>query len=90
MNNPTERLVEIEWVDTLSRHAWSTLDELPTQAWMIRSVGYVTQDNDEGIVIVEARASGDSEDAISKSYGCATFIPRSAIQKVTTLSRKRT
>ncbi len=83
----TERIVEVEWEDTLTRHAWSNADELPTQAWLIQSVGYVTQDNDAGLVVVEAR--GDSGSSVSKDYGCATFIPRSAIRKVTELARKR-
>ena len=83
----TERIVEVEWEDTLTRHAWSNVDELPAQAWWIHSVGYVTQDDDAGLVVVESR--GDSGSRASKDYGCATFIPRSAIRKVTELSRKR-
>lgn len=82
-----DRIVEVVWEDTLTRHAWSSHDELPTQAWQIRSVGYVTQDDDRGLVVVEAR--GESGSSVSKDYGCATFIPRSAIRKVTELSRGR-
>ena len=82
-----ERIVEVEWEDTLTRHAWNSADELPTQSWQISSVGYVTQDDDAGLVLVEAR--GDSGSRASKDYGCATFIPRSAIRKVTELTRKR-
>jgi len=81
------RIVEVEWKDTLTRHAWSSLDELPTQAWRIRSVGYVTQDDERGLVVVEAH--GESGTSISKDYGCATFIPRSSIRKVWELRRKR-
>ena len=82
-----ERIVEVEWLDTLTRHAWSDHDQLPTQAWNIRSVGYVTQDDDTGLVVVEARGKDGS--SVSQQYGCATFIPRSAISKVTELTRKR-
>ena len=82
-----ERIVEVEWVDTLTRHAWSSSDELPTKCWQIRSVGYVVQDDDVGIVVVEAR--GDASDLDVKDHGCATMIPRSAIRKVTELTRKR-
>ena len=81
------RIVEVEWEDTLTRHGWSSSDELPTQAWLIHSVGYVTQDDKAGLVVVEAR--GESASGVGKDYGCATFIPRSAIRKVTELSRRR-
>ncbi len=80
-------MVEVEWEDTLTRHAWSSQDDLPTQAWQIHSVGYVTQDDERGLVVVEAR--GESGTTVSKDYGCATFIPRSAIHKVWELRRKR-
>lgn len=82
-----ERIVEVLWEDTLTRHAWSNAEELPTQAWMIHSVGYVMQDDEAGLVVVEARSESGS--SVSKDFGCATFIPRSAIRKVTELVRKR-
>ena len=82
-----ERIVEVEWADTLTRHAWNRADELPTEAWIIRSVGYVEQDDDDGLLVVEAR--GKSSSSASREYGCATFIPRSAIRKVTELTRRR-
>ena len=87
MQSMQQRIVEVEWEDTLTRHAWSNAEELPTQAWMIHSVGYVMQDDDAGLVVVESR--GDSGNRTSKDFGCATFIPRSAIRKVTELVRKR-
>lgn len=83
----TDRIVEVEWEDTLTRHAWSSKDDLPTQAWQIHSVGYVARDDKAGLVLVESR--GESGTKISRDYGCATFIPRSAIRKVTELSRRR-
>ena len=82
-----ERIVEVCWEDTLTRHGWSSSDELPIQAWQVRSVGYVTQDDDAGLVVVEAR--GETKSGVGKDYGCATFVPRSAIRKVTELTRKR-
>ncbi len=83
-----DRIVEVKWEDTLTRHAWSSHDELPTQAWLIQSVGYVMQDDDAGLVVVEARSESGSS-VVSKDYGCATFIPRSAIREVIELARKR-
>ena len=83
----SERIVEVAWEDTLTRHGWSSHDELPTQAWLIQSVGYVTQDDDAGLVVVEAR--GGSASGVGKDYGCATFIPRSAVRKVVELKRAR-
>ena len=85
MQSVQQRIVEVKWEDTLTRHAWSSHDELPTQAWLIPSVRYVTQDDDAGLVVVESR--GDSGNRTSKDFGCATFIPRSAIRKVTELTR---
>lgn len=82
-----ERIVEVLWEDTLTRHAWSNLEDLPTHPWAIRSVGYVFQDDERGIVLVEAR--GESGSSVSKDFGCATMIPRSAIRKVTELKRGR-
>ena len=82
-----ERIVEVEWEDTLTRHGWSGSDELPKKCWQIRSVGYVIQDDDVGIVVVEAR--GEAPNLDTKDYGCATMIPRSAIRKVTELLRKQ-
>lgn len=82
-----ERVVEVKWEDTLTRHAWSNTDELPIQAWVIQSVGYVHQDNDAGMVLVESH--GDSGSKVSRDHGCATFIPRSAILKVKELRRVR-
>jgi len=83
----SERIVEVEWEDTITRHAWSNVDELPTHAWGIHSVGYVIQDDDDALVLVEARGEGGSN--VSKDVGCATLIPRSAIRKVTELSKAR-
>ena len=62
-----ERIVEVAWEDTLTRHGWSSHDELPTQAWLIQSVGYVTQDDGDGLVLVEAR--GGSASGVGKDYG---------------------
>ncbi len=76
-------VVEVEWDDTQTRHAWSNWTELPTQAWQIKSVGYVIRDDDTGFVLVESL--GKSVTSVSKDYGCATFIPRSAVRKVTRL-----
>jgi hypothetical protein len=83
----SDRIVEVVWEDTLTRHAWSSREELPTRPWIIHSVGYVVQDDEAGLVVVEAR--GDSGSSASKDYGCATFIPRSAIREVRELRRKR-
>ena len=83
----SERIVEVVWEDTLTSHAWNSREEMPTATWTIHSVGYVVQDDDAGLLIVEAK--GEAQPRSTKDYGCATIIPRSAIREVSELSRKR-
>ena len=81
----SERIVEVEWEDTVGRHGWSDhVVDISKRA--IQSVGYVNKDDVEGMVLFTGR--DNSEFAIDQ-YDCSKFIPRSAIRKVTELSRKR-
>ena len=85
-----ERIVKVEWEDTRCAHGWQNLDEVPKVPAAVHSVGFVLEDEEIGITLVEAQASFPSGDGDGYSrFGCATFIPRSAISKVTELTRKR-
>ena len=89
----SERIVEVEWEDTAATHGWQKHDDMP-EPWMIHSVGYVDRDDKLGIRLYEARSisyTGGDElpKGKSRDFGCASMIPRSAIRKVTELSRKR-
>jgi hypothetical protein len=84
-----KRITEVEWEDASSSHGWQEKADLPNP-WIVHTVGYVDRDDDEGIVLVEARVfSGDfgrdSPKDRKRNYGCATAIPRSAIRKITEL-----
>ena len=83
-----ERIVEVEWEDTTGAHGWH--DELPTESAPIHSVGIVAQDKEAGMVIYQSY-DGQKESRLERvaRYGNSLFIPRSAIRKVTELSRKR-
>lgn len=87
-----ERIVEVIWEDAASSHGWQETDELP-QVGLVRIVGYVDRDDEEGIRVVEARATFSTKGGRSKprarEWGCATMIPRSAIREVHELTRKR-
>jgi hypothetical protein len=85
----SERIAEVEWVDTLTKHGWLAPADVPTKPWLIHSVGYVFQDDAEGIVLLEARGDSENSGERMKDCGCATMIPRSAIRKVTELRRGR-
>ena len=83
----SDRIVEVEWEDTLGSHGWQ-----PRVTWPVEdggrclTVGYVRQDGKRGIVLGNGDLlnwEGEHRD------DCALFIPRSAIRKVTELSRKR-
>ena len=81
----TERIVEVEWEDTVCRHGWTAnLVEISNR--FIMSVGYAVQDDDEGIILL---AGKDGSETSADQYDCSKFIPRSAIRNVTELSRKR-
>ena len=82
MQSTQQRIAEVEWEDSISRHGWS--DRLVRIAGPIRSVGYVEKDDDEGVILLSGM--GDTE-VTSDPYDCSTFIPRSAIRKVTELTR---
>ena len=88
-----DRIVEVEWEDTASTHGWQKHDEMP-ETWLIRTVGYVDREDDVGVRLYEARSISDTSGKVhreqrARDYGCATMIPRSAIRKVTELTRKR-
>ena len=80
----TDRLVEVRWEDSASKHGWN---EEPAKVTDCLSVGFVQEDDDKGIVLVESIVLG-SEPGLQR-LGCSMAIPRSAIRKVTELRRGR-
>ncbi len=89
----SERIVEVEWEDCSGRHGWMTPEELreytSDREFIVTTLGYVQEDDKRGIVIVEALpADGVKKDG-HRMVGCATFVPRSAIRKVTELARRK-
>ncbi len=78
-----ERIVEVKWEDTVTRHGWT--DKLVNPLTDIHSVGYVEKDDDEGMILLDGKDGAEG----TETYSCSTFIPRSAIRKVTELARKR-
>lgn len=72
------RIVEIEWEDAAAKHGWGTAPPAPKDT-ACYSVGYVTEDTEQGIILAFQRAEDWDGDSI---VGCMSFIPRSAIRKV--------
>ena len=86
-----KRIVEVEWEDCSGRHGWLTPESLQefidNREFIVTTVGYVQADDEKGLVLIEA-----TPDIFVKDHcliGCVTFIPRSAIRKVTELMRKQ-
>jgi len=71
-------IVEVCWIDSASSHAWSNrANEINNpdrrKSMLVRSVGYVVQDDNDVLMLVESRTAHDS-------IGCSTTIPKFAIQ----------
>ena len=84
VDDPTGRVAEVVWEDSHSKHGWGKdVMGLPVQGVM-KTVGYVLQDNEHGVVLVESwdGTDIDGEALVSSRYGCQTGIPRSAILKM--------
>ncbi len=84
-----ERIVEVEWEDAAASHGWQSEKGAQIDPWVCHSVGYVLEDNKKHIRIMESRGQPSDPDNPSRDHGCASSIPRSAIRKVTELTRKR-
>lgn len=87
----SERMVEVEWDHGMAAHGWSTgVPEMPTEDQGIaKSVGYVVQDSERGLVLVSGLLSiGGWFNSGGQTF-CAIFIPRLAIRNVWELRRKR-
>lgn len=81
----TRGVAEVEWEDSHTTHGW--IDTLPKHdGHAIRSVGYVVQDDEVGVVLTE---SIDTDETTSHPWGCSMAIPRSAIRKVKYLRGNR-
>jgi len=77
----TRRVAEVEWEDSHTTHGWTDV-EPAHDGYSIRTVGYVLQDNDRGLVLTE---SINTDQETSAPWGCTMSVPRSAIRKVTYL-----
>ena len=79
------KIAEVYWEDSRGKHGWTdAIEEMPKTT--IRSAGYVAQDDEEGVVLVE---SIDLAEGTTSRWGCSTAIPRSAIRKVKYLRGSR-
>ena len=67
-------IYEVSWIDSMATHGWTNEYSKPAS---ITSVGYVIEDNEQGIVLTESINHVPD----SRKYGCVTAIPRSAIRK---------
>ena len=85
-----KRIVEVEWEDSNAVHGWHKSEDNDYTTSPCVSVGYVVDDRDEAISLAESLdQSPDKPNVKIHNHGCVTTIPRSAIRKVTELSRKR-
>ena len=86
MADPTGKIAEVTWEDSVGRHSWNEdLIELPVKE-PITSVGYITQDDEGGVVLLQ---SFDHDPNSTRPYGCQEAIPHSAIRKVKYLRGSR-
>ena len=90
MDDPTAKVMEVEWEDSQTQHGWTKAKiELPARGGY-RSVGYVLQDDESGVILLESWDAAEAPDHIGVSrFGCQTAIPRSAIRKVRYLRGRR-
>ena len=86
MADPTGKIAEVTWEDSVGRHGWNgDVIALPVKEPMT-SVGYVLQDDEGGIVLLQAY---DHDPNSTRPYGCQEATPRSAIRKVRRLRGSR-
>ena len=78
----TNRVAEVTWIDSSCRHGWH--DEDSHTITNCQSIGYVTSNDEDGIVLTESIELGSGS-----KYGCSTAIPKSAIVKVTYLRNRK-
>jgi len=79
----TAKIAEVTWEDSQAKDRWSRSPLVLPMVGVLLSVGYVVQDDDAGVVLVESW-NGTEEDELTATsrYGAQTAIPRSAIRKV--------
>lgn len=79
------KIVEVDWEDSAGSHDWRKGVTIRPQR--IKSVGYLAQDDEECLVLVESRVQTEEPDVAEN--GCSTAIPRSAVRRVRELRPKR-
>ena len=79
-----ERIVEVEWEDSSLRHGWEDRGGAAQEPARCVTYGVVERDDPIGMLILFQTADYDTSE---RGYCCSSFIPRSAIRKVTELRR---
>ncbi len=82
------KIVEVEWVDSSGRDGWQTEEAAKIRPHKIYSVGYVVEEAEEFITLVESRTSLNSDNDKVQTHGCALSIPKVAIKKTRILRKK--
>ena len=77
-----DRVVEVEWEDSALTHGWG--GEVAKEPAKCVTRGRVLEDDERGMLLVfQTGYYGPDEE----NHCCSSFIPRSAIRKVTELKR---
>ncbi len=74
---PLTELRLIEWMDSVATGGWHSPIEPPRSPWPCRSIGWVLEDTDEYVTLVQTTTAEHWTDAMS--------IPQGAIQRQWTL-----
>ena len=73
------KIVEVEWIDIVTRSGSTEHREHETGAPKCRTVGYLLEDNDQEVVLSGSWSEADRADT--------TSIPRGVVRSVTELHR---
>lgn len=83
MDTVTERpgpLVEVEWLDSATKHGWNDKEDVPTAADLpCLSAGYLVTDEKDHIVLVFGAGRGE--------YLCSQLIPRGMVQRIVEVAK---
>jgi hypothetical protein len=69
------KIVEVEWLDIVTRPGWMSHREHETGPMECRTVGYVLKDNDQEIVLSASWSTQDRADT--------TTIPKGVVKNIT-------
>ena len=74
------KIVEVTWIDCSGRDGWQSKEQANIVPHTIRTVGYVMEDTDDYLSLVESLVDPLKDRQIN-THGCALAIPKSAIRK---------